>query len=101
MSNRYLLEIGVEELPARFIKGALKQLKENCAKMLTDERLGYNSLETYATPRRLTLIINDLNEGQDTLEEMVKGPAKRIAYDEEGNPTKALEGFMRGQGVGM
>lgn len=101
MSNRYLLEIGVEELPARFINGALKQLKENCEKMLAEERIGFGQITTYATPRRLTMIIDDLSQGQDTIEEMVKGPAKRIAYDEEGNPTKALEGFMRGQGVGL
>lgn len=78
MSNRYLLEIGVEELPARFINGALKQLKENCEKMLAEERIGFGQITTYATPRRLTMIIDDLSQGQDTIEEMVKGPAKGL-----------------------
>ncbi|GFN34691.1 glycine--tRNA ligase subunit beta [Tepidimicrobium xylanilyticum] len=99
MSNRYLLEIGVEELPARFISGALNQLKGNFKNMLKNERIGYANVETYATPRRLVLIVDGLKEGQDTLEEIVKGPAKRIAYDSQGYPSKALEGFMRGQGV--
>ncbi|HHV38436.1 MAG TPA: glycine--tRNA ligase subunit beta [Tepidimicrobium sp.] len=101
MGNRYLLEIGTEELPARLIDGALQQLEDNMAKMLTEERIGYDTMETYATPRRLTLIIKGLKDGQETLEELVRGPAKRIAYDEEGNSTKALQGFMRGKGIGV
>lgn len=101
MNNKYLLEIGVEELPARFINGALAQLKENTEKMLRNERIEYTDTETYATPRRLVLIIHGLSDKQSTLQERVKGPAKRIAYDDEGNPTKALQGFMRGQGISI
>ena len=101
MNNKYLLEIGVEELPARLINSALEQLKSNTTKMLADERIKYENINLYATPRRLVLLIEGLNEKQDTLEEMVKGPAKRIAYDNEGNPTKALQGFMKGQGIGL
>lgn len=101
MSNKYLLEIGVEELPARLINGALAQLKENTEKMLKNERIEYTNTETYATPRRLVLIIHGLSDKQSTLKERVKGPAKRIAYDDKDNPTKALQGFMRGQGISI
>ena len=99
MNNKYLLEIGVEELPARFIDSALEQLKNNTKEILEEQRIAFENIETYATPRRLVLIIKGLAEKQETVYEKVKGPAKRIAYDEEGNPTKALQGFMRGQGV--
>lgn len=99
MSNKYLLEIGTEELPARLIEGALKQLSDNTDKMLKEERIGYESIKTYSTPRRLVLIIEGLKDEQDTLEESIKGPAKRIAYDDDGNPTKALQGFMRGKNI--
>lgn len=99
MSNKYLLEIGTEELPARLIDGALEQFKTNTEEMLKDERISYENIEIYATPRRLVLIVEGLADKQDTLEEIVKGPAKRIAYDDKGNPSKALQGFMKGQGV--
>ena len=101
MSNRYLLERGTEELPSRLIGDALNQLKNNTAQMLKDERIRYEHIKTYATPRRLVLLIEGLREKQDTLEETVKGPAKRIAYDDNGQPTKALQGFMRGQNIGL
>jgi glycyl-tRNA synthetase beta chain len=99
MNNKYLLEIGAEELPARLINSALEQLGDSTRKVLENERIKYENIELYATPRRLVLIIDGLNEKQDTIEETVKGPAKRIAYDNQGNPTKALEGFMKGQGI--
>ncbi|QQY80483.1 glycyl-tRNA synthetase beta chain [Keratinibaculum paraultunense] len=97
--NKYLLEIGVEELPARFIDDALEQLRNNTEKTLEEKRIIFENIETYATPRRLVLVIKGLAEKQKTIYQKVKGPAKRIAYDNEGNPTKALKGFMRGQGV--
>lgn len=99
MNNKYVLEIGTEELPARLIKNALEQLKNNADKMLKDERVAYESIETYSTPRRLVLIIDGLKDKQDTLKESVRGPAKRIAYDDQGKPTKALQGFMRGKNI--
>ncbi|NLV89320.1 MAG: glycine--tRNA ligase subunit beta [Tissierellia bacterium] len=99
MSKKYLLEIGVEELPARFIGDALNQLKESTINLLGDERIKYESIKTFSTPRRLTIIVEGLDERQEDIEETVKGPAKKIAFDEEENPTKALLGFMRGQGV--
>lgn len=99
MSNKYLLEIGTEELPARLIDSALEQLKTNTEEMLEDKRISYETIEVYATPRRLVLLIEGLADQQDTLQEVVKGPAKRIAYDEKQEPSRALQGFMKGQGV--
>lgn len=101
MNSKYLLEIGVEELPANFIDEALKQLYDNMKSMFEEERIDYNKIETYSTPRRLVAIVDGLGEKQRTLVETVKGPAKRIAYDEYDKPTKALEGFMKGQGIGL
>ncbi|HSH36323.1 glycine--tRNA ligase subunit beta, partial [Schnuerera sp.] len=66
MDDKYLLEIGVEELPARYIDLALKQLKENTEEMLKDKRIEYSESETLATPRRLVLIIHGLSEKQLT-----------------------------------
>lgn len=101
MKNKFLLEIGTEEIPFRFIDGALKQLQNNSEKMLMENRIEFGEVTVYATPRRLVLIVEDIGETQDDLEETVKGPAKRIAYDKEGNPSKALLGFARGQGVDL
>lgn len=101
MDNKYLLEIGVEELPAKFIENALSQLKGNLESMFINERIGYEEVKVYATPRRLTAIVNGLDNKQSTLTECLRGPANKIAYDEEGNPTKALKGFMKGQGIGL
>ncbi len=100
-SNKYLLEIGVEELPARLIGSALDQLKSNVEKVLAEERISYGELKAYETPRRLTLIIDGLEEKQEDISEKVKGPSKKIGFDSEGNPTKALQGFMRGQNVNL
>lgn len=101
MSNKYLLEIGVEELPARIVGDTLEQLKNNSIKLFKQERIGFESIEVYSTPRRLTMIVNGIDKRQTDLEEKSKGPTKKIAFDEEGNPTKALLGFMRGQKVDL
>ncbi|WP_036728579.1 MULTISPECIES: glycine--tRNA ligase subunit beta [Peptoniphilus] len=97
--NRYLLEIGVEELPARFVNLAIAQMEDKAKKLLEENDLKYDSVEVYATPRRLTLIINDVELYQKDLDLEVKGPAKKIAFDEEGNPTKPLLGFMKSQNI--
>lgn len=99
MSKKYLLEIGVEELPARHVNGALKELEANMVNILKEERINYETIKAYTTPRRLTLIVEGLDEKQSDLNDNVKGPAKRIAFDSDDNPTKALLGFMRGQGI--
>ena len=99
MSKKYLLEIGVEEIPARLVGDTLDQLKTNTINLFKEERVKYDSIIVYSTPRRLTLIVNGLEDKQEDLKEIVKGPAKKIAFDQDDKPTKALLGFMRGQGV--
>lgn len=99
MSKNYLLEIGVEELPSRLVGNALEQLKNNSIKLFKEERIGFEDIKIYSTPRRLIMMVEGIDEKQADLEEKAKGPAKRIAFDEEGNPTKALLGFMGGQKI--
>lgn len=98
MNNKYLLEIGTEELPAKEVKQALVQLKNNAKKLLAEERINYETIQVYSTPRRLALIIDGIAEKQDSIEEELKGPSKKIAY-KDGEPTKALLGFMKGKGL--
>lgn len=95
----YLLEIGTEEIPAKFMPGALAQLKELAAKKLAEKRIKYAEIKTMGTPRRLALVIVNLAERGQDIQEEVRGPAKRAAYDLNGNLTKAAEGFARSQGV--
>lgn len=99
--NKYLLEIGTEELPAQEIDHALEQLRDNMEKLLKEERIQFEKIETYGSPRRLVLTIEGLADRQDDLQSKVRGPNKRIAYDEDGNPSKALQGFMRGQKIDL
>ena len=99
MSQKLLFEIGTEEIPAKYMPKALEQLAENAAKMLGENRIAYKNIRTIGTPRRLALMIEQLSMSQDNLEELVKGPSKKASYDEAGNPSKALQGFLRGQKV--
>ncbi|MBM7554736.1 glycine--tRNA ligase subunit beta [Thalassobacillus pellis] len=98
MSKTALFEIGLEELPARFIDDALVQLKEKTSAWLDELRIPYDSIYATATPRRLTVKINGLAEKQPDQEEEAKGPAKKIALDSDGKWTKAAIGFTKGQG---
>ena len=99
--SKYLLEVGVEEIPARLLTDALGQLESNAKNLLEEERIGYESITKYSTPRRLTLVINGIEERQRDLKELVKGPSKKIAFNEDNEATRALEGFMKGQGVSL
>lgn len=94
-----LLEVGFEELPARFVDPAAKQLAEGVASRLDELSLSYTSLAVYSTPRRLAVLVSGLAELQPDRVSEVKGPPKNIAYDEEGQLTKAGAGFARSQGV--
>lgn len=94
-----LFEVGLEEMPARFMPPALTQLAELAAKELREARLDYGGLKTYGTPRRLALFVEGLASRQREYREKVRGPAQKVAYDAQGNPTPALLGFARGQGV--
>lgn len=99
MTHQFLLEIGLEEMPARVVTPSMKQLKEKTEAFLADQRLSFESIEPFSTPRRLALRINGLSEKQADIEEEAKGPAKKIALDAEGNWSKAAQGFARGQGM--
>ncbi|MCU9811403.1 glycine--tRNA ligase subunit beta [Paraclostridium sp. AKS81] len=99
MKNYLLFEIGVEELPARYVNSAMDQLKTNIVKSFNENRITFDEVNVYSTPRRLTIIVNNICEKQSDLEEEVKGPAKRIAVDAEGNYTKPLLGFMKSKGI--
>lgn len=94
-----LLEIGLEEVPAKFMPPALAELKQMAQAQLTEQRIGYDEVITYGTPRRIALLVKNIADKQQDLEEEAKGPAVKAAYDAEGNPTKAALGFARGQGV--
>lgn len=95
----FLLELGFEELPARFINRALAQLSEAVTTRLAQSRLSHGKVHQYSTPRRLALLIEGLQTEQTDLVEEVKGPPLNIAVDQEGNLTKAGQGFLRSQGV--
>lgn len=99
MNNKYLLEIGTEELPYKFIPQAIEQLKAGFTNFLQSNKVGFDSVEVLATPRRLAVIINDLVEKQQDEEKVVKGPIKKVAYDESGNLTQAGKGFLQKNGV--
>lgn len=94
-----LLEIGLEEMPARFISASILSLKEKMEAWLAEKQLGYTSVQAFSSPRRLALLVAGLDESQQDMEEEAKGPAKRIAQNEAGEWSKAAEGFTRGQGL--
>ncbi len=99
MNNYLLFEVGVEELPSRFVSSTLQQIKNNLIKMLGENRIEFNEINTYGTPRRLTFIVKGISERQSNLEEEVKGPSKKIALDTDGNFTKPALGFMKSKGL--
>ncbi|MBD5806582.1 glycine--tRNA ligase subunit beta [Limosilactobacillus walteri] len=99
MANSYLLEVGVEEMPAHVVTPSIKQLHERVAKYLEEQRITFDEIQEFATPRRMALLIHGLSDKQPDIDESVKGPAKKIAQDADGNWTKAAIGFTRGQGA--
>ncbi|HRU42301.1 MAG TPA: glycine--tRNA ligase subunit beta, partial [Candidatus Diapherotrites archaeon] len=97
MSKDLLYEIGTEEIPANYMPSTLKQVRSISEAMLKNYRIAFEEVKAYGTPRRIVLFVKGIAEQQENLEELVKGPSKRAAYDENGNPTKALLGFLKGQ----
>ena len=95
----FLLEIGMEEIPARFLLDLSQQLEKRVADFLAEERLAYESLSAYATPRRLAVLVHGLAERSEDVSTKAKGPSLKIAKDAEGNWTKAALGFIKGQGA--
>ena len=94
-----LFEIGTEEIPASYVPPVLEQLHKIASESLTNQRISFGEIETLGTPRRITLSIKDIKTLQESQETEVVGPPKRIAYDENGEPTKAAIGFAKTQGV--
>jgi len=97
--NELLFEIGTEEIPAGYIAAALHFLAVTAEKRLSEFGLKYGAVKTFGTPRRLTLVIEDLDEKQETRSQEHIGPAKKVGFDAEGKPTKAAMGFARSRGV--
>ena len=99
MAKDLLFEIGAEEIPAGFMPNILGQLKQLAETKLNDAHLPFESIETYGTPRRLALIVKGLADASAEISERHKGPSASIAYDADGNATKAAIGFARGKGL--
>jgi glycyl-tRNA synthetase beta chain len=99
MSGDLLFEIGTEELPWGAVQDGRGQLADNSASLLSRERLIHGDIIVYSTPRRLSILVKDLREKQEDTEEDVRGPSREAAYDADGNPTRAAEGFARSRGL--
>lgn len=97
--SKYLLEIGTEELPYRFIPSAVNQLKKLFEDFLNENKVGFSDVKVYATPRRLAVIVDGLESKSPDEVKVVKGPVKKVAYDENGNLSKAGLGFANKNGV--
>ena len=89
-----IFEIGVEEIPSQYVATMAESLRENAEKMIAELRLSCDSVKVYYTPRRFALTVKNLSDEQEELKLTVKGPARKIAFDQDGNPTKALQGFL-------
>ena len=99
MAKELILEIGTEEIPAGFLDNTINNLASLTKKALEENSLSYESIDSYGTPRRLTLRVQGLVEKQEDRTEEAFGPPVKIAYDENGNPTKPALGFAKAQGV--
>ena len=99
MAKDLLLEIGTEEVPAHVMPGVLAQLKERAENAFEENRIAFASVRTLGTPRRMALLVKDLEEKQADITSENRGPSIKIAFDADGKPTKAAQGFARGQHV--
>jgi len=99
MGRELLFEIGTEEIPSGYIPPAMEDLKAVAGRLLQEARLSFQGIRTLATPRRLTLFVDGLAERQADARREVVGPTRAVAFDAEGKPTRAAEGFARAQGV--
>ncbi|VTS42198.1 glycyl-tRNA synthetase subunit beta [Streptococcus porcinus] len=99
MAKNLLVELGLEELPAYVVTASEKQLGQKMAAFLEGNRLSYERIQTFSTPRRLAVRVLGLADKQEDLIEDFKGPSKKIALDDQGNFSKAAQGFVRGKGL--
>lgn len=94
-----LLEIGLEEMPARFVTDSINQLASKVEKWLEEKKVPHGGISAFSTPRRLAVLVKDVSETQEDIHEEAKGPARKIAQNEAGEWSKAAVGFSRGQGM--
>jgi glycyl-tRNA synthetase beta chain len=99
MTKDLLLEIGMEEVPARFVRAAVEQLADKMRKWLDAAHIEYGNVQLFATPRRIAVLIQDVAEKQQDINEEIKGPSQKIALDEHGQWSKAALGFAKSQSV--
>jgi glycyl-tRNA synthetase len=97
----FVLEIGTEELPAADLTRAIEQLRQSLPALLDRLRLAHGEVRVHGTPRRLAVVVEDVASRQPDLEQVVKGPPAKVAFDAEGNPTRAAEGFARSRGISV
>ncbi len=98
-SVNFLCEIGTEEIPAGYLPPAIEYVEKAFRDRLTEYRIGFEKVWVYATPRRIALLASNVADAQESLEEELKGPSVKAAYDAAGNPTKALLGFVQGNNI--
>ena len=101
MEQKLLFEIGTEEIPAKFMPGILEQLKGLAEKKLQELRVPFTSVTVFGTPRRMTFIADGVEETQASTVVESKGPSIKIAFGADGAPSKAAQGFARGQGIAV
>lgn len=99
MAHNFLLEIGLEEIPAHVVTPSISQLQQRVSSFLAEQRIDYQEIKVFSTPRRLAIQVMALADAQPDIEEEVKGPSKKIALDSNNNWSKAAQGFVRGQGL--
>lgn len=97
--DKYLIEIGVEEFPAKYIKSTQQQIVSGMKKLLEENKYEYKEIKINSTPRRFALLVDGISANSEGTTEKVKGPAKKIALDENGEPSKALSGFLKSKGL--
>ncbi len=99
MNADLLFEVGSDEIPARYLLPAIEQIRRRTAQALEQARLSFSRVDAYGTPRRLVVYVKDLAPKSRDLTTKQRGPSKKVAFDAEGNPTKALLGFSRSLGI--
>ncbi len=99
MNQDLLFEIGSDEIPARYLLSAIDEIKHRVATALKTARLNFHRISSYGTPRRLVVFVAGLSSKSESAADEIRGPSKKVAFDSEGNPTKALLGFSRSLGI--
>ncbi|KML37906.1 MULTISPECIES: glycine--tRNA ligase subunit beta [Bacillaceae] len=96
-----LLEIGLEEMPARFVTNSMNQLSDKVKSWLLEKKISFEEISAFSSPRRLAVLVRGVDTAQEDINEEAKGPAKKIALTEDGEWSKAAIGFSRGQGASI